>query len=220
MRLCFISDTHNQHDKVLVPDGDVLIHCGDATIGGTIEELAPFAEWLTDLPHKKKVFVPGNHDLLFRDNPTLALSIMGKDVSVVTHDVLTYRGVRFFLSSFSPEFGHKWAFHYRRGEEAARLWDQIPFNTEVLVTHGPPLGIMDLTSARWESKSAGCRELTQRVLQLHRYGSLRVHAFGHIHAGHGLERWDTQDAGPITFVNAAICDDDYNVAFQPETVDL
>ena len=64
-RIVCISDTHNRHDNIKVPDGDILIHAGDATNGGTIEEIAAFGKWFASLSHKHKIFVAGNHDWLF-----------------------------------------------------------------------------------------------------------------------------------------------------------
>lgn len=63
VRLVCVSDTHNLHRSLYVPDGDVLIHSGDATDFGTLDEMRDFFDWLMSLPHRRKIFVPGNHDI-------------------------------------------------------------------------------------------------------------------------------------------------------------
>lgn len=62
MKIVCISDTHMSHDAIEVPPGDVLIHAGDFTCGGSLKEVAGFANWFAGLPHKHKVLVAGNHD--------------------------------------------------------------------------------------------------------------------------------------------------------------
>src|SRR5271157_2083754 len=82
MRIVFISDTHDLHERMLtpVPDGDILIHAGDATGMGRMHEIAAFGAWFRHLPHKHKVFVAGNHDWLFEKNRTLALSLLNQGI--------------------------------------------------------------------------------------------------------------------------------------------
>ena len=69
LKIAIISDTHGLHNsfsKKKFPKGDILIHTGDASNFGTIEELKDFASWFASLPNfKYKIFVPGNHDMLF-----------------------------------------------------------------------------------------------------------------------------------------------------------
>jgi 3',5'-cyclic AMP phosphodiesterase CpdA len=68
-RIVCISDTHNFHEQIRIPDGDILIHAGDATNRGTVEEIVFFNQWFCRLPHRHKIFVAGNHDWLFETNP-------------------------------------------------------------------------------------------------------------------------------------------------------
>ena len=65
LRFVAISDTHNKHADLVVPPGDVLIHAGDVTWGGTLAEVEAFNAWLGTLPHKHKIVVAGNHDFAF-----------------------------------------------------------------------------------------------------------------------------------------------------------
>lgn len=217
-RIVFISDTHNQHDIVQVPDCDILVHCGDATTTGTRTEMAKFAQWWDKQPGKHKVFVPGNHDLLFRDEPELASALFPR-THVELHGELELEGLRFFLSSYTPEYGKHWAFHYERnGPEAANFWAPLwsGEDYDVVVTHGPPLGILDKCSERWGNKSAGCRQLLDAVLALAPF----VHAFGHIHHGYGTYHLSPQDANDTVFINAALNTDDYELMNAPWVVDV
>lgn len=69
VRFVIISDTHNVHRQIKdLPDGDVLLHCGDITKTGQIEQLSDFAAWLKELPHKHKVVIAGNHDLTLHED--------------------------------------------------------------------------------------------------------------------------------------------------------
>ena len=55
MRIVCISDTHSRHDQVEVPPGDVLVHAGDSTMAGRVEEITKFNHWLVGLPHPYKI---------------------------------------------------------------------------------------------------------------------------------------------------------------------
>ena len=84
IRFVVISDTHETHNMLTIPDGDVLIHCGDILFSNsksydpnneqlTIDKLNDFNEWLSKLPHKIKIVVAGNHDYCFLE------SVFGKE---------------------------------------------------------------------------------------------------------------------------------------------
>ncbi len=83
MRVVLISDTHLRHDlhTLDIPDGDVLIHAGDALIGGDLSELAAFCKWFKALPHTHKVFVPGNHDRIFEEDASFASEFLSESVT-------------------------------------------------------------------------------------------------------------------------------------------
>ncbi|KAJ8924610.1 hypothetical protein NQ315_000760 [Exocentrus adspersus] len=106
-------------------------------------------------------------------------------------------GIKIYGSPWQPEFGH-WAFNLPRGEACLSKWNLIPDNTEVLITHTPPLGHGDLACS---GVRAGCVELLNTVQNriVPKY-----HIFGHIHEGYGV----TSD-GKIIFINASTCDINY-----------
>ena len=192
MKLIFISDTHNNHANIPIPNGDILIHCGDLTGLGTLPEINRFVQWWSALPHKHKVLVPGNHDFLFETNTSLACSrFAGTGTHILINDETTIDGVKIYGSPITPTFLN-WAFNVDRGEPIKRYWEMIPDQVDVLVTHGPPHGILDVTH---RGEKAGCEELMERVAKV----KPRVHAFGHIHEGYGMV-----DRYGIKFINAAV----------------
>jgi Icc-related predicted phosphoesterase len=115
--------------------------------------------------------------------------------------------VRFWGSPWQPWF-HDWAFNLPRGPKLREVWDRIPADTDVLVTHGPPRGILDRTIVGDE---VGCDDLRDAVARVRP----RVHVFGHIHEARGTHR-----VGPTLFVNACSCTLDYEPNNAAIVVDL
>src|SRR2546430_16820633 len=124
MRIVCISDTHSRHDRIEVPPGDILIHAGDATMTGRMEELARFNHWLGRLPHHYKIFIAGNHDWLFEKEPTLAESLI-TNAMYLRDSAARIEGLKFYGSPWQPRFMH-WAFNLARGQATGRKWDLIP----------------------------------------------------------------------------------------------
>jgi len=63
IRIVAISDTHNQHDELELPEGNILVHCGDFTNTGSYPEILLFVRWFAAQPHPTKLLVFGNHDI-------------------------------------------------------------------------------------------------------------------------------------------------------------
>jgi predicted phosphodiesterase len=208
VKIVAISDTHGFHDRVAVPDGDVLIHCGDSTIYGNYAEVATFLTWFSSQPHRHKLFIAGNHDWLFAKSIGVALSRIPPNVTYLQDNAATIDGVKFWGSPWQPEFCG-WAFNLPRGRALADKWATIPDDVDVLITHGPPAGILD--TIRPAGLPLGCGDLRERVANMPR---LKLHAFGHIHGGYGVRQIA---AG---FVNASVCDEAYNPVNAPVVVDL
>ena len=141
MRIVCLSDTHNLHSAFAVPEGDVLVHAGDATLRGTREEVVAFDAWLGTLPHRHKVLVAGNHDWLFEREPDRARGMI-TNATYLQDEGVTIDGLAFWGSPWQPWF-LSWAFNLQRGAPLREKWDRIPAATDVLITHGPPHGILD-----------------------------------------------------------------------------
>jgi len=206
MRIVCLSDTHGQHRRLRVPDGDLLLHAGDFSMAGRPDEIESFDRWLGTLPHPHKVVVAGNHDFLFEREPDRARALL-VNASYLQDGLLEVGGLRIWGSPWQPWF-FDWAFNLPRGPELAAKWALVPGGVDVLVTHGPPAGILDRTA---NDEGVGCRDLAralERILP-------RLHVFGHIHESYGrLERDGT------TFVNASNCDLKYQPAQAPIVVEL
>jgi Icc-related predicted phosphoesterase len=108
-----------------------------------------------------------------------------------------------------PPFNN-WAFNIERGAAIRRHRDKIPMGTDVLVTHGPPLGVLDKVGP--VTSHLGCEELAEVVEKL----ASRLHLFGHIHGGHGRVR----GSNGCEFVNASVLNELYLRVHEPQIVDL
>lgn len=219
MRLVLISDTHNQHDRMVhsLPEGDVLVHAGDMCMGGRIWELENTAEWLSKLDYKHKVVIAGNHDWPFVRDPVLAANVLKEaGVTYLEESEVVIDEVKFYGSPWTPRF-FSWAFMKTRGEELAEVWKKIPEDTKVLITHGPPYGVQDLTlyPTGKPDTHAGDEALTKELLT-HRVRP-KLHVFGHIHYSYGV--YD-KSMLMTTFVNAATVNEDYEPVNKPVVIEL
>lgn len=212
MKIVIISDTHNLAHMLEIPDGDVLVHAGDFTMRGTEEEFRDFAYWLSTLPHKDIVICAGNHDWLAESDPLLAKNIIEgsrENVHFLLHEAKNIQNIKFFASPFTPTF-FNWAFNLDRGEPIKQKWDLIPNDVDVLITHGPPFGILDVVGPDFRNKVAkhvGCEELRKKIDTM---DNLKVHISGHLHNSYGYIKEKNK-----TFISAASLNDRYNVANRP-----
>lgn len=223
MRLVFISDTHLMHTGKIrgfehvkfpdIPDGDVLIHCGDSTFRGTPQELAWFLGWFTNLPFLHKVWIAGNHEVGL-EHGAVTGGFEAGNATYLRDSAVVIDGIKFYGSPWQPEF-NDWAFNLPRGKPLADKWALIPDDTDVLITHGPPFGVLDLNFARDDPRSRGvgfgCKDLFDRVIN---HVKPKIHAFGHIHGGYGQLKLDD-----TLFINAAMCDEQYRPVNKPVVID-
>jgi predicted phosphodiesterase len=209
MRLVIASDTHEQHGKVSLPDGDIFIHAGDFTYNGDLRAIKAFGDWVAALPHKHKIIIAGNHDFAFEhiaEHARRALGDKRNGVIYLQDSGVTIEGVSFWGSPWQPWFCD-WAFNLHRGSTIAEKWAMIPETTEILITHGPPMGILAFV----RGEHVGCADLVARIAVVRP----RVHLFGHIHEASGVLEQDG-----ITYVNASICDGAYNPVNPVRIVDI
>jgi len=217
MQLTFISDTHGKHaelNKILEPGGDVLIHCGDISNVGTVDEIGAFVRWFACLEQfKHKIFIAGNHDFGFENtNPAtenIILSILEAypNVTYLENSETIIDGIKFYGSPWTLEFNY-WAFNANL-EQLKDIWADIPEDTDVLITHGPVKGVLDKTL---EGISAGDPELLQALKRVHPL----IHAFGHIHEAYGTS---TSNNG-IVSVNASSLNQYYHFTNEPIIINI
>lgn len=198
MRLVVISDTHGLHSGIEgLPHGDVLVHAGDfMNAGYDVREILSFNQWLSEQSFKHRIICGGNHDRYFEAAPQQARALLTNAIYLENAGT-TIDGVTFWGSPYTPEFLN-WAFMYPRGTSAQRYWNLIPDKLDVLITHGPPFGILDQTAP--DEAHLGCEELLNAVVEK----KPKVHLFGHIHGGAG-----TFENGATRFVNAAYLNERY-----------
>ena len=214
-RIVCISDTHNCNEQISIRGGDVLIHSGDATVQGTGQEVIEFLYWFSKLPHDHKVLIAGNHDWLFQTDNRYARSLASDSrITYLQDSTVEILGLKIYGSPWQPRF-YDWAFNLNRGAELAEKWSEIPDDTDILVTHGPPKGILDQVETRFGASNEGCEELRTRVEGVAAKGRLKLHVFGHIHSGYGVH----EEFG-VKFVNASICDEEYRPTQPPIVIDL
>jgi len=190
LTLVCVSDTHGRHRDLAVPPGDVFLFAGDLSNHGQPHDVTEFDAWLGTLPHPHKVVICGNHDFHFERDPadarrriTNAFYLQDSGVEIA--------GLKVWGSPWQPRF-FDWAFNLDRGPDLAAKWALIPDDTAVLITHGPPAGILDKPRS---GGAVGCVDLLYRVEEL----KPKLHLFGHIHEAAGVV--ETPDT---LFVNASI----------------
>jgi Icc-related predicted phosphoesterase len=219
MRLVLISDTHGLHAQLpKLPDGDVLVHAGDLTDDAGQAALRSFLRWFNSQPHKRKVFIAGNHDWAFEkwNGPARAMvKELAPTADYLEDSGVEIDGVRFWGSPYQPEF-YNWAFNRKRGAEISHHWDKIPNETDVLITHGPPKGILDISGI--DNESCGCADLWTAVATRIRP---KLHVFGHIHHGYGTfrQKW-LCGTSQTTFINSSICNERYQPINKPWVFNL
>lgn len=197
MKIVCIADTHNLTDELELPDGDVLVVAGDICGQGRLGEVAHFHRFIKEQSHRHKVVIAGNHDWPFM------LKADADEIRALKHDVIYLQdsgceidGVRFWGSPWQPEF-FGWAFNLYRGKALAEKWAMIPDDTDVLLTHTPPYGILDRL---FSGESVGCDDLTEALVRVRP----KLHVFGHIHNDYGIE-----ERGWTIYVNACVCTERY-----------
>ena len=217
LKLVLISDTHCHTPEIKV-EGDVLIHAGDFLSSGRRQEAEGAARWFAEQAKhfKKAVCIAGNHDWFFYElglNGTQDFfSQYGENIHYLLDSSINIDGANLYGSPWQPEFCN-WAFNVPRGAAIKKYWDMIPEAgmVDVLITHGPPMGILDRAYPKRLSQHLGCEELLLRVQD----SVPLLHVFGHIHGGYGSEI-----VGQTHFVNAAVCDEMYRVANAPHVISI
>jgi len=217
MKITFISDSHTKHQQISkdLPGGDLIIHAGDLMNSGyEPRDIADFVNWYSSLltmDYKHRVFIAGNHDRMFEDNPELAKELVDAysgGLIYLQDQSHVIDGVKIYGSPYQPAF-YDWAFNLpRNGWELELKWKDIPDDTDILVTHGPPFGHCDVTP--YGNLNVGCELLRARIDEL----KPKIHVFGHVHSGYGYKFHEGTH-----FINAAVLNEKYKYANKPFTID-
>lgn len=189
MRICVISDTHQLESEIEIPPSDLLIHAGDWSLFGKSEQaMDRFNSWLGAQPARVRAVTCGNHEYPVEAEPEKWRKRL-TNATLLLNESIMIEGIKLWSSPVTSLRGG--AFGISDEAERGTLWSTIPNDTDILVTHGPPQGILD--------GGQGCPALRRAVIRL----KPKLHCFGHIHSAYGV-----QPTKNTLFVNAAILDED------------
>ena len=197
MKILHISDTHGCHRRLHdLPQADIVVHSGDLTMNGSEQEALDLMNWFCDLPYPQKIFICGNHDECL-----YGATIDGLDGNVhylcnsgIEIESLKFYGVPMFMGDCITD-------------RQTRHYANIPDDTDILITHTPPFGILDFD----DNINYGSEELLSRISVVRP----RLNLFGHIHARHGIKVFNG-----ITFSNGAIMNADYSNLEKPNFIEI
>lgn len=208
MKFVTIADTHGQHSDLRLPPGDVLIHAGDISMKGEKDEVANFLTWFTKQDFEYKILIAGNHDFYFeRESEEDIQQILPQNVIYLKDSLVTIKGLNIWGSPITPWF-FNWAFNRHRGDPIKRHWDLIPADIDILITHGPTFRTLDTNSKK---QHAGCKDLFNKIQEV----KPKVHICGHIHESYG-----TVNKYGITFINASVLNEKYELVNNPIEFEL
>ena len=180
------------HQRVKIPMADILVFAGDMSVCRTTQDVAGFNTFLGTLHHRHKIVIGGNHDHLLADSPDIGRELLSNAIYLQDESVII-EGIKIHGSPWQPIFNTNAcdAFAMPRGKEICKKWDIIPQDTDILITHSPPAGIMDEDGG----VSHGCSDLLKTVQQI----QPKFHIFGHIHNHNGMQRIEN-----TTFINCNV----------------
>jgi Icc-related predicted phosphoesterase len=186
--LCIVADTHRQHRALTISACDILIHCGDFC-SFELEDKATLKDiddWFAEAPAKHVVCVGGNHDFLLQSR-----EFRFAHATLLEDSGIEIDGISIYGAPWCPDLSG--FAYYATEEQLIEKWRQIPSGVDLLITHTPPFGILDVPSSG--GIHLGCPHLRDELQRI----QPRMHVFGHVHASHG-----TYCEGATRFVNAAV----------------
>jgi Icc-related predicted phosphoesterase len=217
-----ISDLHGHLPEL--EGGDLLIIAGDMTPGDTVSQWQKFGFWVNVQKYSRKIFVAGNHDTLLEINREYAREFVSGAI-YLQDEGTEFEGFKIWGSPWTPWFHgvHPSCKAFMRSDAVlANKWLKIPKDTDILITHGPPFGMLDNSTGGIRT---GSRSLDDRIRSL----DLKLHVFGHIHEAYGqchqaYSTIDAWDENPIALghlsVNCSIMNEHYKPVNKPIRVIL
>ena len=213
MKITCLSDSHNKHkyiDTRAFKDSTIVIHAGDFTSNGNLEQTKSFLTWYSSLNVPYKILVAGNHDFKAASITFDEVLAQFPNIIYLYNSDVTINGIEIWGSPFSNTFG-QWAF-MKDDEDLSKIWKTIPADTDIVVTHGPAYGIGDkVQNAYGRDPNVGSVSLYNKLAKLPK---LELHVTGHIHESYALY------IGKWTTINASICDLSYVPCNQPISVHM
>jgi Icc-related predicted phosphoesterase len=227
---------HNQLNGLL-PGGDLLIHSGDISSLGRQSEVERFVKWFNGIDnYTNKIFIAGNHDMSFDSEQLLVnklkhfdgvsdsdefvsigkphwlevllTSDLNQNVFYLENNFIEIDQIKIWGSPITPTFGYGWGFNVNRGYDINQIWNRIPNDTDIVITHGPIHSYCDRTDRG--GLNVGCEQLYHRLNEV----QPQLHFSGHIHEAYGYRATDWGYA-----FNGCNCDLSYLVNNKPMTFD-
>ena len=241
IRFVCVSDTHELHDHITIPNGDVLLHAGDILLSNSqlykicdkqkamelsIKKLTQFKKWLTKLPHKYKIIIGGNHDysveLIGKDKMQQILNDENNGIYYIEneHFILKFKdniNIKLFAAPFSIP-NSKWspnkAFQYSKDEISSK-WNNIDNDVDIIMTHHMPYNYLD--------DNKGCHGLTNTIKNT--CIKCRYHVFGHWHGKYGVTKginneFKNEYRNNVYFINACSVGPFFNLGNPPILFDF
>ena len=215
-KIVMISDTHGFHrdPHLEIPDGSLLIHAGDLSMGGELEVLSDVNEWFGEIKHNYNdiVVIGGNHDRTLGHENMLGFKMFTHAIYLENSKV-EIDGKLIYGSPQTPwtyqYVADMFAFGKKRGETK---WN-IPKTTDILVTHGPPFGFGDLLAEGSSDPNThiGDKNLLDNIMMI----KPELNVFGHIHEGYGIYEEEY-----TTFINASVVDERYDLVNEPVVIEV
>eukprot|EP01084_Bolivina_argentea_P150267 262437_1 len=226
IHIVHISDTHMRHERLskqnIIPfkkdSVNILIHSGDfaqrlklTKTGEMPSQIQNFKKWFASQPHHKKIIIAGNNEIAFNHfhkNDIRTKIFNDENVMYLQDDGIQLYGINFY--------GTPWTSSTRMGfsasqKELRQKWKLIPFDTDILITHLPPKGVMDTackSTYNFDKKCDICGYLHPRYGHWGNQDLLnevvnrikpKAHLFGHVHQCSGFEVRNN-----ILFINSAM----------------
>ena len=203
--LCLVADTHRKHREVTIPACDILIHCGDfcSFQQADIQTLDDVDRWFAEAPAKHVVCIGGNHDFALQSG-----KYRFSHARLLQDELLEVAGLAIYGTPWCPDLpGFA---YYATSEQLRDRWRQIPSGIDVLITHSPPFGILDLPTSG--TMHLGCPHLREELQRIRP----RLHVFGHVHASHGM-----LETPGTRYVNAAMVGGpELEIRHRPTTLEM
>ena len=203
--LCIISDTHRKHRAVTIPHCDLLIHCGDfcSFQMADLQTLDDADAWFAESPAANVICIGGNHDF-----PLQSREFRFAHAQLLEDSLIEVFGLVIYGSPWCPDLSN--FAYYATHDQLVERWKQIPSEIDILITHTPPFGVLDVPTSG--KVNLGCPHLRDELKRIRP----KLHVFGHVHASHG-----TSTTRETHYINAAIVGGpDFEVRHAPMTIEF
>lgn len=197
-----LSDTHGQHKNLKsLPEAAVIVHSGDFTFAGSEEEAYDFMNWFCNLPYKHKIFIAGNHDMCMYGADHI--DGLSRNVHYLYNSSVVIDGIKFYgIPMFMEDC---------MDGNLDVFINNIPDDTDVLITHMPPKGTCDLANYGKGPEHRGNATLAELLKKLHP----TCHLFGHEHDAYGKTIKEN-----VIYSNACVVDSRYNLINNPTIINI